>query len=228
MRPVVDAEIGAHCLGACELLVARRGDRDESALRLCEEEREERDAARALRHDDVAGLDALSDDRAPGGKRGARQCRRLERAPSLWRFHHAPLRQHHLLLHHAVERAAQHELAMLFPHRAAHPGLRKSRADEIADAHAADVGADLHHRAGAVGERDERQRAAMAAIAAPHHDEVAKIDRGRRHLDQHLARPGLAVRPRAELDVFEPPIVPHLHHLHGAAPRASFDEVELR
>jgi len=93
-------------------------------------QRKERDAACALRQDEIARR--YPGKRVPRRERGTGQGGCLNRAVALWRFDHGFLAELHLLGHHAIDGTAQRRAAMLVAHRPAQPVRHDDRADEIA------------------------------------------------------------------------------------------------
>jgi len=86
---------------------------------------------------------------------------------------------------------------------AAQPCLHENPGNPIARLHARDIGADFHHLAGAIRQRDQVFRRRAAAVAAGGDHQVTIIQAGGAHAHQGLAarrvgRVGLGERERVD------------------------------
>ena len=186
-RLVVDQMIGPERLGTLQLFVRRGGRDHRAARRLGELQREDRDAAGALHHHGIAGLEAAFHEPPPRRETRARQRRDLLIGEEGRDLGHALLRQQHVLREAPVVRSAERGEQILHLRPAADPLLEEGGRDAVADLHAGDVGANFLDDAAAVRKRDMRQ---LVAPAVQHASEIAIVQRRRLHAQQHLSRTG--------------------------------------
>jgi hypothetical protein len=64
--------------------------------------------------------------------------------------------------------------------------LKEATGDLVADLDARDTGTDLHHLAGTIGQGDDVVLY-RHAVGIAHNAKIAKVERARSDLDQHLA-----------------------------------------
>ena len=225
VRLVVDDVVRAHRADALELGVARRRREHAGAVHLREQEREQRDAARALDEHDVARLDAaLRDDGVPRGdarrRAGSRPGpRRGGAAPGPRPPGSAPCTP---AWRRPADRRGCRSSAPRGTGRSTRSGRRSGRRDRpTATRETPAPTAD--HAAGAVRAGDQGQLPAAPAVAAARHHVVPVIQGRGLHPEQHLARTRLGRRPLREPDAVRAPRVLDLHDLHASCCAPSSD-----
>src|ERR1017187_5751552 len=102
------------------------------------------------------------------------------------------LLQYCVFRQHAVDTTAKRARVRIPARLAGGPTLEEAAGHLVADLDALDAGANLHHLAGTVGQRDDVV-GDWHAVGAAHDTEIAEVERAGCDLDQHLAigRPGI-------------------------------------
>ena len=181
-----------------------RGRDNARACSRRELDREQGDAARPLGEHGAARADRmLLDDRDPGGQRGARQRRGLDKIEVSRDGQNRVLAEYAVFAGDAVDRSAERRGEPLFVRRTALPAGEKATDHPVAHAPARDACSDFDDFARPIGEGHEVAALLLRAVAAVDGDEVAIIERGGPQAHQHFTRARTRLWPLDNRQVVE-------------------------
>jgi hypothetical protein len=122
----------------------------------------------------------------PSRQRGARQRRTFFDGQGRRNLYDALLLQHHIFGQHAIDAAAKGACLDIRGRLSSRPALEEAAGDLVTNLHARDAATHLDHLTGAIGKRNDIIPN-RHPVRSAHDAEIAKVERTRHDLHQHLA-----------------------------------------